>query len=293
MSEETVMLTPDSPAGASDNYGVGDAIVDLVQENVDLDPYAQDVNNTGVQDDSYDSYESDNNADSFDPYELLGVDQQVAYQAPDESPNPVPYDRFREVNERAKQASDQLSRWGDVIQEFERQGFNSAEDVQRAIIAQQQQAQEQAIVDRYRQLEEQELLDPQTSQLQMAAELERFRYQQAMQQVSQYMLDQQKTTALSQYPLAQRNHAAVDSLVQRGIDPVEAARIVHEQVDQLTRALVPELVQRLNAGRTAPTPTSTRQSARPTVANGGQQQAQGGRSSLSQLLGISRNRQSI
>lgn len=293
MSEEMVMLTPDSPAGASDNYGVGNAIVDMVQDSVDLDPYAQDVNEVGVQDDSFDPYDTGDQVVEFDPYELLGVDQQHAVSDYAETPNPVPYDRFREVNERARQANDQLSRWGDVIQEFERQGFTSAEDVQKAIAAQQQQAQEQAIVDRYRQLEDQELLDPQTSQLQMQAELERFRYQQAMQQVSHYMLEQQKTTALSQYPLAQRNQNAVDSLVQRGLDPVEAARIVHEQVDQLTRALVPELVQRLNAGRTAPTPTSTRQSARPTVANGGQQQSQGGRSSLSQLLGISRSRQSI
>lgn len=293
MSEEMVMHTPDSPAGASDNYGVGNAIVDMVQGTVDPGAYTQDVNDTGVQNDPYEPYESADQAGEFDPYELLGVDQQFAESDFAELPNPVPYDRFREVNERAKQASDQLSRWGDVIQEFERQGFSSAEDVQRAIAAQQQQAQEQAIIERYRQLEQQELLDPQTSQLQMQAELERFRYQQAMQEVSHYMMEQQKATALSQFPLAQRNQGAVDSLVQRGIDPVEAARIVHEQVDQLTKALVPELVQRLNAGRTAPTPTSTRQSARPTVANGGQQPAQGGRSSLSQLLGISRSKQSI
>lgn len=292
MSEEMVMLNPDSPAGSSDNYGVANAIVDMVQDSVNPEAFAPDVNDSGVQNDPYDPYDSPDQAE-IDPYELWGVDQPVADSGYAETPNPVPYDRFREVNERAKQASDQLSRWGDVIQEFERQGFSSAEDVQKAIAAQQQQAQEQAIVDRYRQLEEQELLDPQTSQLQMQAELERFRYQQAMQQVSQYMLEQQKSTAMSQYPLAQRNQGAVDSLVQRGVEPVEAARIIHEQVDQLTRALVPELVQRLNAGRTAPTPTSTRQSARPTVANGGQQPAQGGRSTLSQLLGISRSKQSI
>ncbi len=291
MSEEMVMLTPDSPAGASDNYGAANAILDMVQDNVEPESYAQDVNDTGVQYESEDmvGYEEP----SYDPYDLLGVEQPQAYDSEYIDPNPVPYDRFREVNERAKMANEQLSRWGDVIQEFERQGFQSAADVQQALEAQQRASQEQSIIERYRQLEEQELLDPQTSQLQMQAELERFRYQQAMQQVSHYMIEQQKATALNQYPLAQRNQSSVDALVQRGIDPVDAARIVHEQVDQLTRALVPELVQRLNAGRQSPTPTSTRQSARATVVNGGQQQAQGGRSSLSQLLGISRNRQSI
>lgn len=286
MSEEMVMHTPDSPAGASDDYGVGNAILDMVQESVAPESFAEDVNDTAVQDGSY-------SEDQYDPYDLLGVEQPSTMYSDVNDPSPVPYERFREVNERAKQANDQLSRWSQVIQEFERQGFHSAEDVNLALARQQQAAQEQAIISRYRDLEQQELIDPDTGRLQMEAELEKFRYQQAMQEVSHYMIEQQKSQALTQYPLAQRNQASVDSLVQRGIDPVDAARIVHEQVEQITKALVPELVQRLNQGRQAPTPTSTRQTVRATVSNGGQQQAQGGRSTLSQLLGISRNRQSI
>lgn len=279
MSEEMVIPTSDSPAGASDS-GAASAIVDMVRESVGPDTSAQDVNNTGVQ-------------ESYDIYDLLGVDQPVNEQAVTETPNPVPYDRFREVNERAKQASDRLSRWGDVISEFERQGFGSAQEVQAALQQQAQQQQEQAIIDRYRDLENQELMDPQTANLQMQAELERFRYQQAMTQVSQYMVDQQKSQAFAQYPLAKRNENFVNSLVQRGVEPVEAARIVHEQIDQLTKSLVPELLSKIQQGRSVPTPTGNGNSARPTVTNGGQTAQQGSRSTLSQLLGIGRNRNSI
>lgn len=279
MSEEMVTLTSDSPAGASDS-GAANAIMDMVRDTVDPGSIAQDVNNTGVQ-------------ESYDVYDLLGVDQAPTQPVAQEDPNPVPYDRFREVNERAKSANDRLSRWGDVISEFERQGFSSAADVQAALIQQQQQAQEQAIVDRYRELEQQELLDPQTSQLQMSAELERFRYQQAMQQVSQFMLDQQKSSSYAQYPLAKKNEAMVDDLVSRGVQPTEAVRIVHEQVDRLTKALVPELLSRMQKGQAAPTPSGSGNSARPAIANGGQPVSQGARSSLSQLLGIGQNRKSI
>lgn len=283
MSEEMVMPTPDSPAGASDNSGVGSAILDMVQEVVAPEPKAQDVNPQGVQAQDVD----------IDIYDLLGVEQpNIVNQAP-ETPNPVPYERFKEVNEKARSANDRLSRWGDVISEFERQGFSSAQELQKAIARQNAQAEEQAIMSRYKELEAQELLDPQTSQLQMQAELERLRYQQAMSEVSQYMLEQQKTTAMSEYPLAKRNMGAVDSLVARGVTPVDAARIVHEQVDQLTKALVPELLQRLGASKSAPTPTTTAQTVQPTVPNPTKQPSAFGRQSLSSLLGIARNRDSV
>lgn len=284
MSEEMVTLTPDSPAGASDKQGgASAAILDMVQEAVGPETTAQDVNEQAVQAQDVD----------INIYDLLGVEQpNIVNQAP-ESPNPVPYERFREVNEKARSANDRLSRWGDVISEFEKQGYTSAQELQQAIARQNAQAEEQAIVNRYKELEAQELLDPQTSQMQMQAELERFRYQQAMAEVSQYMIQQQKTTALDQFPLARKNQNAVDNLVAKGLAPVDAARIVHEQVDQLTKALVPELLSRLGAGKTAPTPTTTAQTVQPTVVPQGKQSQALGRSSLSQLLGIGRNRESI
>jgi len=281
--EEMVTLTPDSPAGASDSSGAAGAILDMVQENVAPESNAQDVKDTGVQSQITD----------VDIYDLLGIAQPTVVEPEIDSPNPVPYERFREVNEKARTANDRLSKWDLVISEFERQGFGSAEDLQKAIHQQNQVAQENAIRERYKELQNQELIDPQTSELQMQAELERLRYQQAMAEVSQYMIDQQKTVALNQYPLAKRNQTAVDNLVARGLNPVDAAQIVHEQVDQLTKALVPELLNRLNAGRSTPTPTPIAQAAQPVVTDSVQKPSAIGRSSLSQLLGISRNRNSI
>jgi hypothetical protein len=280
MSEEMATQMPDSPTGASDNNGAGSAILDMVRENVEPTSYAQDVNTQGVQ-------------ESYDVYDLLGVEQPTSEPQVQDDLNPVPYDRFKEVNDKARNANERLSKWGDVIQEFERQGFNSADDLRQTIIKQQQQAQEQQIVDRYRELEAQELVDPTTGNLQMQAELERFRYQQAMSQVSQFMIDQQKTTAINQYPLAKQNPEAVDSLIANGLQPDVAARVIHEQIEKLSKALVPQLLSKLQAGRTAPTPTNNSQTARPAVSNGGQQQSQGGRQSLAQLMGISRGRQNI
>lgn len=280
MSVEMATQMPDSPTGATDNNGAASAIMDMVRDTVEPALGTQDVNTQGVQ-------------ESYDVYDLLGVEQPASEPQVQDDPSPIPYERFKEVNEKARNANDRLSKWGDVIQEFERQGFQSAEDLRQTIIKQQQQAQEQQIVDRYREMEAQELIDPTTGNLQMQAELERFRYQQAMAQVSQYMMDQQKSSAISQYPLAKQNPEAVDSLIANGVQPDVAARVIHEQIEKLSKALVPQLLSKLQAGRTAPTPTTNSQTARPVVANGGQQQQQGGRQSLASLMGITRGRQDL
>jgi hypothetical protein len=208
-------------------------------------------------------------------------------------PGPVPYDRFREVNQKANDASDRLGRWNDVIAEFEQEGYRSAEDLRAAMQQRQVQAHEDAIISRYRELEANELIDPSTSQLQMQAELERFRYQQAMQQVSQYMVGQQKQQAFTQYPLAKRNEAFVDQLIGKGLSAQEAASMVHSQVEQLAKSLAPELLSRLQSGRTAPTPAGNGQTVRPSQQPSNQPSGNGGRSGLSQLLGITRSRNNI
>ena len=117
MSEEMVIPTPDSPAGASDNGGAAGAILDMVQEVVNPESVAPDVNEPGVQ-------SQDIDLDNVNIYDLLGIEQPNSVEAEPENPNPVPYERFREVNEKAKNANDRLGRWGDVISEFERQGFH-------------------------------------------------------------------------------------------------------------------------------------------------------------------------
>ena len=271
--------TPASPNGALDTAGTSSAIMDMVRDVVEPGTSGQDVNQSS-------------SPESYDVYELLGVEKTSTTDQGE--PGPVPYDRFKEVNQKANDASSRLNRWNDVISEFESNGYNSAQDLQAAMRQREVQSQEDAIVSRYRDLEANDLIDPTTSQLQLQAELERFRYQQAMQQVSQYMVGQQKQTAYAQYPLARKNEAFVDQLIQRGMDAQEAASLVHAQVEQLTKSLAPELLARLQSGRTAPTPSGNAQSLnQPTAPTGNRATGNGGRSALSQLLGITRSRNNI
>ena len=271
--------TPASPNGALDTAGTSSAIMDMVRDVVEPGTSGQDVNQSS-------------SPESYDVYDLLGVEKTSTTDQGE--PGPVPYDRFKEVNQKANDASSRLNRWNDVISEFESNGYNSAQDLQAAMRQREVQSQEDAIVSRYRDLEANDLIDPTTSQLQLQAELERFRYQQAMQQVSQYMVGQQKQTAYAQYPLARKNEAFVDQLIQRGMDAQEAASLVHAQVEQLTKSLAPELLARIQSGRTAPTPSGNAQSLnQPTAPTGNRATGNGGRSALSQLLGITRSRNNI
>lgn len=279
MSEEMAIQTPASPNGALDTAGISSAIMDMVRDVVEPGTSGQDVNQSS-------------SPESYDVYDLLGVEKTSTTDQGE--PGPVPYDRFKEVNQKANDASNRLNRWNDVISEFESNGYNSAQDLQAAMRQREVQSQEDAIVSRYRDLEANDLIDPTTSQLQLQAELERFRYQQAMQQVSQYMVGQQKQTAYAQYPLARKNEAFVDQLIQRGMDAQEAASLVHAQVELLTKSLAPELLARLQSGRTAPTPSGNAQSLnQPTAPTGNRATGNGGRSALSQLLGITRSRNNI
>lgn len=274
MSDEMMTLTPDSSAGASDVYGVGNAILDTIRETADPEI----LSTTGVND----------GADV--PVEQSTIDESFGYLSEPtdgdaSNPGPIPYDRFREVNDRARNYSDRLDKWADVISQFEQQGYQSAADVQRALQQQQQQMEEQQIVSRYRELEQQELVDPATAKLQLEAELERYRYQQAMAEVSQFMVHQERTTALEQYPLAKEATSLVDALISAGNEPTKAAQMVHEHVGRLTQSLRSEVAKQVAHGQRTPTPQSQASSAMPVVT--GNQQARGmGRPSLSQLMGI-------
>lgn len=274
MSDEMMTLTPDSSAGASDVYGVGNAIMDTIRESADPEIYST----AGVND----------GADV--PVEQSTIDESFGYLSEPtdgdaSNPGPIPYDRFREVNDKARNYSERLDKWADVISQFEQQGYQSAADVQLALQRQQQELAEQQIVSRYRELEQQELVDPATAKLQLEAELERYRYQQAMAEVSQFMIQQERQTAMEQYPLAKEASALVDALISAGNEPTRAAQMVHEHVGRLTQSLRSEVAKQVAHGQRTPTPQSQASSARPVVT--GNQPGQGmGRTSLSQLMGI-------
>lgn len=275
MSDEMMIPTPDSSTGASDGYGVGNAILDAVRGAADLDS----VSTTGVNDSATVPVEQSTNDDDF------GYLSQPVNDT--KEPGPIPYDRFREVNDKAKSYSERLDKWADVISQFEQQGFQSAADLQKAIQQQQVQAQEESIKQRYRELESQDLIDPATAQLQLDAELQKFRYEQAMAEVSQFMVQREREQAVQMYPLAQKANHMVDSLVNAGIKPSDAVRMVHEQIQSLQQSLVPELTKQVVQGQRTPTPQSQAGSAAPVV--GGTQQSPR-RMGLSELMGINRNK---
>lgn len=275
MSDEMMIPTPDSSTGASDGYGVGNAILDAVRGAADYDT----VSTTGVNDSATVPVEQSTNDDDF------GYLSQPVNDT--KEPGPIPYDRFREVNDKAKSYSERLDKWADVISQFEQQGFQSAADLQKAIQQQQVQAQEESIKQRYRELESQDLIDPATAQLQLDAELQKFRYEQAMAEVSQFMVQREREQAVQMYPLAQKANHMVDSLVNAGIKPSDAVRMVHEQIQSLQQSLVPELTKQVVQGQRTPTPQSQAGSAAPVV--GGTQQSPR-RMGLSELMGINRNK---
>ena len=274
MSDEMMTPTPDSSAGASDVYGVGNAILDTIRETADPEI----LGTTGVND----------GADV--PVEQSTIDESFGYLSEPtngdaSNPGPIPYDRFREVNDKARTYSERLDKWADVISQFEQQGYQSAADVQLALQRQQQELAEQQIISRYRELEQQDLVDPATAKLQLEAELERYRYQQAMAEVSQFMVQQERQSALEQYPLAKEATALVDSLISAGNEPTKAAQMVHEHVGRLTQSLRSEVAKQVAHGQRTPTPQSQASSAMPVVT--GNQSARGmARPSLSQLMGI-------
>lgn len=263
MSDEMMTHTPDSSAGATDFGGVADAILDDVRIAAGYDT----DNITGVNDDV--QYVQDDGQ----PSHIQG------------EPGPIPYDRFREVNERARQAQQQLDNWSDVIAGLQAQGYRSAEDVRLALQQQQLQAQENEIRSRYQELENQNLVDSTTANLQMEAELEAFRYRQAIAEARTYMVQNEKQKAFSQYPAAQQATQMVDTLIDRGLQPSEAIKLVASQIEQLQRSLKSEVTKQITTNRSLPTPASGGTTA-PNVQAGNM--TGGARSTLSQLLGINR-----
>ena len=267
MSDEMVMPTSDSPAGAADS-GLREAFAGFLQGDaapVDTTDRALNVDNTSQ------AIDSDSVLDT-----LFG-----------EQPGAVPYERFREVNERAKQAEQttgELEQWRGVIDEFKQLGFNSAADIQQALMQQQQEAEDAEIRQRYQQLADADLLDSHSAYAQQEAELTKLRYERQLGQIQDYMLQQESAQAMQQYKYASRAPDLVASLVNQGLSPTQAAEFVHNQVKALAQQLVPELTGRLQ--NQVPTPMGGGQSA------GRSPQAprsNGAMSSISQLLGITRN----
>jgi hypothetical protein len=211
----------------------------------------------------------------------LGVETQPAN---------VPYERFKEVNDQRKASegsATEYNQWKDVIDQFKQQGFNNAAEIQKAIQQQELMNEEQSIRTRYEQLHEANVLDSNTAYIQQEAEIQKLRYDRQLADMQQYMVVHQSQEALKQFPLADKAPDLMQSLIQSGFNPAQAAEIAHNQVKSIAKSLLPQLTTKLRAE--APTPMSNGQSAAQPRAP----QAMGGLSALTQLMGISRNSNSL
>jgi hypothetical protein len=268
MSDEMVMPTSDSPAGATD--GMSAAFASFVQDNAGPGSDAQGATSA-----------EQTTTPEFDVDILLGVEQQPAN---------VPYERFKEVNDQRKASegsASEYNQWKDVIDQFKQQGFNNAAEIQKAIQQQELMNEEQSIRTRYEQLHEANVLDSNTAYIQQEAEIQKLRYDRQLAEMQQYMAVHQSTEALKQFPLAEKAQDLMQSLVNNGFTPTAAAEIAHNQVKSIAKSLLPQLTTKLRAE--APTPMSNGQSAAQPRAP----QAMGGLSALTQLMGISRNSNSL
>jgi hypothetical protein len=285
MSEEMVTRTADSPAAATGN--VGSALIDFVREAAGPSESGSGALNQSAEQSSTPSEQVSG------VYDQSSIQERVKQQLldnvlPDKQPGNVPYERFKEVNDEAKQlraAQEAYSKWADVIRQFEESGFSSAADVQKAYQEQQLQSQEAQIRERWNYEVQNNYMDPEMARIQAESEVQKFRYDQVVSQMNSYMMAQQREQALQQFPYASRAMDVMDSLIQQGMNPMDAASAVHRQVTGLVESLVPQLVDMVTNQQSSPTPIGSGDSANPVVPQ--QQSNQQNRmSSITRLLGI-------
>lgn len=292
-----VTRTTDSPAVATDFGGMSAALFGNQQvADAGFDNEALNVNEDQTADDSIDVSDLSwlTESDSVNDEEAV---RQTIYDAlgNGNQPKNVPYERFREVNEQAKQArsaSDQYNQWSDVIQMLEQNGYKSGKDVQAALAAQAAEQQENAIRQRYVGMADNNIISYEVANAQAEAEILKHKNEQLVNTMSQYMVEQQKSQAYEQFPYARRAESVVESLIQSGINPLQAAEMVHGQISNLAETLIPEIAAMVASQRNVPTPIDTSNSAQPVVPA---QQSRSGVNlgSISRLLGIGRNPNNI
>jgi hypothetical protein len=285
MSEEMVTRTADSPAAATGN--AGGALIDFVKDSAGSNDSGDMALNNSTSSNDVSQQTTDSVFDQSSIQER--VKKHLLDNAlPEKTPGNVPYERFKEVNDEAKQlrnAQEAYSKWADVIKQFEESGFQSAADVQQAYKQQQEQALESQIRERWQNEVSNNYMDPELARVQAESEIQKYRYDQVVSQMNSYMVSQQREQALQQFPYASRAQDVMDSLIQQGMNPMDAAAAVHRQVTGLVESLVPQLVDMVSNQQNTPTPIGSGDSANAMVPPQ-QNNPQNRLSGITRLLGI-------
>jgi hypothetical protein len=289
MSEEMVMRTSDSPAEAPDTRGFSQLLVDSTSY-ANEDNGAPALNSTEETGDVQDFSWLDDLVDTTpDPQDA--VRQRLAETlSAQHTPENVPYDRFREVNEQAKAAKEQASnyeKWAEIITALEADGYKSGQDLKDAWARQQEAANETQIRQKYVEMAQANIMSNDAAQVSADLEIQRMKYDQLVSQVEAANRVQKMDQAYKDFPYARRGERIVNNLVQRGMDPLEAASYVHEEISNMAESLVPELASLFEAQQRAPIPIDTSQSAQPLVQD--TTPTRGASGIFSRLMGISKN----
>lgn len=289
MSEEMVTRTLDSPAEAPDTRGFSQLLVDSTS-SANEDNGASALNSTEETGDVQDFSWLDDLVDTTpDPQDA--VRQRLAETlGAQRTPENVPYDRFREVNEQAKAAKEQATnyeKWADIITALEADGYKSGQDLKDAWSRQQEAANENQIRQKYIDMAQSNIISSDAAQISADLEIQRMKYDQLVSQMEAANRIQQMDQAFKDYPYARRGERIVNNLVQRGMNPLEAASYVHEEISNMAESLVPELASLFEAQQQAPIPIDTSQSAQPLVQDA--TPVRGSSGIFSRLMGISKN----
>lgn len=176
-------------------------------------------------------------------------------------PGPIPYSRFKEVNDQFRALKEQKEQEAAILQQF---GFGSVQEMREAAALEQQRMEEANIASYFQQQVNEGELDEQTAALRHAVELERLQLSRERAQMQAYLAQQQKQTALAESPEAQQAQDMVDDLINSGLPPQIAVQKVAEMVKRFNFAAKTQAIRQNQ--NVAPVPMSTsNQSAQPTT----------------------------
>jgi len=174
-------------------------------------------------------------------------------------PGPIPYTRFKEVNDQFRALKEQKEQEAQILQQF---GFSSMEEMRQAAMQEQQRLEEERIAFQIQQQVDNGELDEYTANVRRDLEIQRLQFQRERMQFQQVLAQQQVAAAMAANPAAQQAQDMVTELMQAGVAPDVAVQKVAQMVERFSLAAKTQAIRQQNV---APAPMSTsNQSAQPT-----------------------------
>lgn len=188
---------------------------------------------------------------------LVGAEAESQGEASE--PGPIPYTRFKEVNDQFRALKEQKEQEAQILQQF---GFSSMEEMRQAAMQEQQRLEEERIAFQIQQQVDNGELDEYTANVRRDLEIQRLQFHRERMQFQQVLAQQQVAAAMAANPAAQQAQDMVTELMQAGVAPDVAVQKVAQMVERFSLAAKTQAIRQQNV---APAPMSTsNQSAQPT-----------------------------